>query len=56
MPPDYEKLPKPIDEDTSSNNNEEDIKELLSDKINDNDENLTSNSSLENSILEKINE
>ena len=55
MPPDYDKLPKPL-EDEGVLNEESDIKTLISDKTEKKIENSTGGSSLEESILEKINE
>ena len=56
MPPDYDKLPKPLGEEGVLNE-ESDIKTLISDKTEKKIENSTGGgSSLEESILEKINE
>ena len=55
MPPDYDKLPKPLD-DESVLNEESDIKTLISNKTEKTKENSIGGSSLEESILEKINE
>ena len=54
MPPDYDKLPKPA-EDEGLLTEESDIKTLISNKT-EKKENSTGGSSLEESILEKINE
>ena len=55
MPPDYDKLPKPL-EDEGELNEDSDIKTLISDKTEKKIENSSGGSSLEESILEKINE
>ena len=55
MPPDYDKLPKPL-EDEGVLNEESDIKTLISNKTEKTKENSIGGSSLEESILEKINE
>ena len=55
MPPDYDKLPKPLNEEELVSD-ESDIKELISNKSDNNVESNTNNTNLENSILEKINE
>ena len=55
MPPDYDKLPKPLDGE-SVLNEESDIKTLISNKTEKKKENSIGGSSLEESILEKINE
>ena len=59
MPPDFEKLPKPIDEEIKNFEDEEDENEIirLFTEENKGSNNIsTKSSSLENSILEKINE
>ena len=59
MPPDFEKLPKPIDEEINNFEDEEDENEIIrlftEENKNSNNISITS-SSIENSILEKINE
>ena len=55
MPPDYDKLPKPL-EDEGELNEDSDIKTLISNKTEKTKENSIGGSSLEESILEKINE
>ena len=60
MPPDYGKLPEPTssqsDEENNKKNNPNEIKELLTNKENVSDiNNQTNSTSLENSILEKLN-
>ena len=59
MPPDFEKLPKPIDEEIEGFEDEEEkneIKILLTEENKDSNNISSTNSSLENFILEKINE
>ena len=55
MPPDYDKLPKPLDGESLLNEGS-DIKTLISNKTEKKKENSIGGSSLEESILEKINE
>ena len=56
MPPDFEKLPKPLDEEIENIEDESDIKKLITENKEDLKDSSPTNSSLENSILEKINE
>ena len=56
MPPDFEKLPKPLDEEIENIEDESDIKKLITENKEDSKDSSPTNSSLENSILEKINE
>ena len=56
LPPDYDKLPKPLDEETEIYEKDDDIKKLLTNKSKKSINTSSKDSSLENSILEKINE
>ena len=61
MPPNYEELPKPLQEENQDNNNskETDIKSLItnnSSETNQQNDNMEKASSLENLILKKIND
>lgn len=56
MPPDFQKLPKPLDEEIENIEDESDIKKLITENKEGSNDSSTTNSSLENSILEKINE
>ncbi len=56
LPPDYEKMPVPVGEDTDIIKDESSkIKELVTDNQTKSENNNSENSNLEKSILEKIN-
>ena len=56
LPPDYEKMPVPVGEDTEIIKDESSkIKELVTDNQTKSENNNSENSNLEKSILEKIN-
>ena len=55
MPPNFSKLPEPVSVTENENENEFDLKEILDgDKIKEDSEISKSNSSLQNSIIKKI--
>ena len=56
MPPDFNELPEPTDDESNKSENQNNLKEILKIKTNNTKkENTNKNTSLENKILEKIN-
>ena len=56
MPPDFNELPEPTDDESNKSDNQNNLKEILNIKTNNTKkENTNKNTSLENKILEKIN-
>ena len=56
MPPDFNELPEPSDNESDKSENQNNLKEILNIKTNNTEkENTNKNTSLENKILEKIN-
>ena len=56
MPPDFNELPEPTDDESNKSDNQNNLKEILKIKTNNTKkENTNKNTSLENKILENIN-
>ena len=56
MPPDFNELPEPTDDESNKSENQNNLKEILNIKTDNTKKEITNkNTSLENKILEKIN-